>query len=72
MKNQIVLKSFDQLSQIAAQNGQVTTATQSATRRTEAQPGANPAASGRAQPDVRRTEPTHWRGCPAEAEAWSG
>jgi hypothetical protein len=69
MKNQIVLKSFDELSQFAAPNQAPSHGDKSVSdTRSNKDRGSTEASPYR----EREKLPTGWRGCPAEAEAWSG
>ncbi|MCL4786907.1 MAG: hypothetical protein KJ070_08970 [Verrucomicrobia bacterium] len=77
MKNQIVLKSFDELSRVAASNGAPGQAITfhakplmngpSSAHPAPTSPGWSRQASGATGAASRI-----WRGCPAEAEGWSG
>ncbi|MBE0545385.1 MAG: hypothetical protein IH623_28935 [Verrucomicrobia bacterium] len=72
MKNQIILKSFDELSHLAANNLPAQPPSQTATTPAQARSTGNPPANDASQAGDRQESPVTWRGCPAEAEAWSG
>jgi hypothetical protein len=72
MKNQIILKSFDDLSHLAANNLTAQPSSQTATSPAQVRSTGNPPATAASQAGDRQEASATWRGCPAEAEAWSG